>query len=319
MTPASLLRSSLRMVSQVALVLVASVALAAPAGKLRIEHASGVTEVTANPRKVVVLDLAALDLLDTLGAPVIGVPKWKMPPELARYEAASVTKMGSLFEPDYETINVAAPDLIVIGLRLREKYAKLAQIAPTIDLTADPQDFYGSLARNARLVGQIFGKQAKVEKRLKQLQTSTTALRATGSKAGRALIVLTTGGKISAYGPGSGFGVLHEQFGLQAADPTLKPATHGQAVSYEYLLKANPDWLFVIDRDAAIGAAQSKSAQQLLDNPLVAQTTAWKKKQVVYLNPTHQYLTNGSLRAEQAIVDEVSAALAGKITTTAAR
>jgi hypothetical protein len=48
----------------------------------------------------------------------------------------------------------------------------------------------------------------------------------------------------------------------------LTVARHGQVVSFEFLLKTNPDWLFVIDRDVAIGQ-DGKTAQQLLDNPLV--------------------------------------------------
>ncbi len=284
----------------------------ASAENLQITHASGSTEVSRNPQKVVILDLAGLDLADSLGVPVAAVPKWKMPPALARYETGPAERMGSLFEPDYEAVHALKPDLIVIGGRMRDKYARLAAIAPTIDLTADPKDFQGSVLRNARLFGEIFGKQAEVEQRISQLQTSTRALHTLGERAGRALIVLTTGGKITAYGPGSRFGELHAQFGLQPADPSLKPATHGQIVSHEYLLKTNPDWLFVIDRDAAIGATQGKSARQLLDNPLLARTRAWQQKQVVYLDPARQYLTSGSLRTEQAIVDEISAALSRK-------
>jgi iron complex transport system substrate-binding protein len=294
------------------LLLVPIFATSAGAETLSITHASGTTEVSRQPAKVVILDLAALDLADSLGIPVAGVPTWRMPPDLVRYEAASYAKTGSLFEPDYEAIHALKPDLIVVGARMREKYARLAQIAPTIDLSTDPKDFYASVARNARLFGELFGKQTEVEQRIRQLERSTAALQARGKRAGRALIVLTTGGKITAYGKGSRFGALHEQFGLQTADPALKPAIHGQIISHEYLLKTNPDWLFVIDRDAAIGAAQGKSARQLLDNPLVAQTRAWKQDQVVYLDPARQYLTSGSLRTEQAIVDEIDSALARK-------
>ena len=55
--------------------------------------------------------------------------------------------------------------------------------------------------------------------------------------------------------------------------------------------KTNPDWLFVIDRSAAIGE-DSIGAKAVLDNKLVAQTTAWSKDQVVYLSPD-SYLAFG--------------------------
>lgn len=283
----------------------------ANAEPLRIEHAGGVTEFKTHPQKVLVFELAALDTLDALGVPVAGVPNAKMPAALKQYEDAKYAKIGSLFDPDFEAIAAAAPDVIIIGGRTRAKAEQLARIAPVVDLTADGNDHLGSTERNARILGKLFNKEAEVERRIKQLADSSAALKAHALKLGKALILLTTGGKISAYGSGSRFGVIHDQFGMPPADPTLKVTTHGQGVSYEYIVKVNPDWLFVIDRDAAIGR-QGKAAAQLLDNPLVAQTKAWKSKQVVYLDPAQMYLTTGGLRTEQAIVDSVAAALAGK-------
>lgn len=47
----------------------------------------------------------------------------------------------------------------------------------------------------------------------------------------------------------------------------------------------------MVDRSAAIGE-ESAGAQAVLDNPLVAQTTAWEQDQVVYLSPD-SYLAFG--------------------------
>ena len=69
----------------------------------------------------------------------------------------------------------------------------------------------------------------------------------------------------------------------------MQVAGHGQAISFEFILKTNPDWLFVLDRDAAIGR-EGASASKLLDNPLVNATKAAKKKQIVYLNSANWYL-----------------------------
>ncbi len=298
-----------RLLSAGAVLLVMGSAARAVASTVKVTHGSGTTEVPLKPQRVLVFDLGVLDTLDSLGLPVLGVPAWKMPASLSRYEAESYLKVGSLFVPDEEAVNAARPDLIIIGARMRDKYERLARLAPTIDLATDSKDFYPSVTRNAQTLGRIFGKEAEVAQRLTALTQGMARLKGQTAGAGTALILLTTGGKISAYGPGSRFGLLHDEFGMKPADPELKPATHGQAVSYEYILKTNPDWLFVVDRDAAIGA-QGKSAQQLLDNPLVARTKAWKGKRVVYLDPVQLYLTSAGLRAEQQIVDAVSQALA---------
>lgn len=68
----------------------------------------------------------------------------------------------------------------------------------------------------------------------------------------KALVILANEGKISAYGAGSRFGIIHDVFGFAQADDKIEVSTHGQSVSYEYVADKNPDYLFVVDRDAAV-------------------------------------------------------------------
>ena len=70
-------------------------------------------------------------------------------------------------------------------------------------------------------------------------------------------------------------------------------------------------WLFVLDRDAAIGR-EGQSARQFLDNDIVRRTTAWQKSQVVYLDAANWYLVGGGLQALQRNVDGIKTALSGK-------
>ena len=74
----------------------------------------------------------------------------------------------------------------------------------------------------------------------------------------------------------------------------MKEGSHGMPVSFEYLKEKNPDWLFVLDRSAAIGE-EGQAAKDVLNNPLVAETIAWKKGQVVYLD-SGTYLAAGGAR-----------------------
>jgi iron complex transport system substrate-binding protein len=112
------------------------------------------------------------------------------------------------------------------------------------------------------------------------------------------------GGKMSAYGPGSRFGMIHDALGIKPAIEGLAVATHGQAISAELVLKANPDWLFVLDRDGAVGQG-SGAAKRALENELIAQTAAWKKDQVVYLDPMNWYLAGGGIQSLQANLDQI--------------
>ena len=273
-----------------------------------VAHAQGETVLPAVPKTVLTLDLATLETLDALGVDVTGVVGSHIPEHLAKYRDSKYLKIGTLFEPDYETINAAEPDLIIVAGRSSPKYKELARIAPTIDLSTDENDFLASAFRNARTLGQIFGKEDEVEAHLAAIETSIQAVREKSRDAGRGLIVLATGGRLSAYGPRSRFGTLHSDFGIAPAVENLDRAIHGQGVSFELILKANPDWLFVIDRDTAIGQA-GQPAAQLLDNPLVARTTAWQKRQVAYLDPVRWYLVGGGLVSLKVNADQISQAL----------
>ncbi|WP_374694248.1 siderophore ABC transporter substrate-binding protein [Janthinobacterium sp. J1-1] len=290
----------------------------------KISHAKGETVIPAAPKSVLVFDLATLDTLQALGVDVKGVPTVKMPAHLAQYADAKYVKIGSLFEPDLEAVHGARPDLIITGGRSAAKYAELAKIAPTIDLTVDAKNFLPSVYRNAETLGTIFGKpaQAQAQALVRQNQDAIAALKTVAAKGGKGLMILTNGGKMSAYGPGSRFGVLHDGFGIVPAQTNLAQSNHGQAISFEFLLQTNPDWLFVLDRDAAIGR-EGSAAQRLLDNELVRKTTAWNKKQVVYLDAANWYLLGsagqGALRANIAQISKAMGAAAPAAPATAAK
>ncbi|AYD65221.1 siderophore ABC transporter substrate-binding protein [Achromobacter sp. B7] len=276
-----------------------------------VKHARGQTSVPANPTKTIVMDMAVLDTLDALDVEVAGVPTAaKLPPQLAQYAEPRYLKVGSLFEPNYEVIHAAQPQVIIVAGRSAPKYDELSKLAPTIDLTVDPRDLVGSVTRNTETLAAIYGKQAQARQKLDALRASISALQGQAATAGTALVILTTGGKMSAYGPGSRFGVIHDAFGLKPAAKGLNVSNHGQAISFEFIAETNPDWLFVIDRDAAIGR-EGVSAQRMLDNDLVRATAAWKNKRVVYLNGFNWYLLGSAgLTAMQQNVDDIAAALA---------
>ena len=120
---------------------------------------------------------------------------------------------------------------------------------------------------------------------------------------------MTSGGEVNAYGLGSRFGWVHDVLGFTPVIEDIEAATHGEAISFEFILEANPDWLLVLDRDAAVGEDGSEAAEQILDNELVAQTTAWSSGQVIYLDPVDWYIIAGGLPALERMVDAIGTAL----------
>ena len=269
-----------------------------------IKHAQGEAEIDGVPQKIVVFDYAVADTLDVLGVDIAGLPAGVMPPYLQKYADDGVARVGTMFEPDYEAVAALEPDLIIVGGRSAPKYEDLAKLAPTIDLTVDRTNFVASAKQNAETLGEIFGKQAEAAQAVAALDKSLENLRNSPVDAGNVLVMITTGGRMSAHGPGSRFDVVFSGFGFKPAVDGLDTGTHGQAISNEFILETNPDWLFVVDRDAAIGR-EGSSAKQMLDNELVNQTTAWQKDQVVYLDPMSWYVVGGGLTAMNISINQL--------------
>ncbi len=275
---------------------------------ITIKHELGTTTVEKNPETVVVFDYGALDTLDKLGVEVAGVSKDSLPAYLSKYDSEDYVNIGSLKEPDFETIHGMDPDVILISGRQSELYEDLSDIAPTVYVGLDTTRYMESFEENLTILGELFDKEAEVKEEFKAIQDNIAALneKATNMEE-KALIVLTTGGKISAYGSNSRFGIVHDVFGVKTADENIEASTHGMKVSYEYILETNPDYLFVIDRDAVVG--DGAAAEEVMETELVKQTNAYKNDKIVYLDPDTWYLSGGGLVSVQQMIDDISAAI----------
>lgn len=264
------------------------------AEKLTIQHASGTTQVAKNPKVVAVLDWSSLDTMEGLGIKAQGIPKTTILPKVvSSYADAKVTHIGTLFDPDFEAIKNLNPDLIILGRRAAGHYEEASKFAPTLNLTPNPSDLLNSVVKNTQILADIFDRQEAAEKLITQLKTTQTQLQELAKQQGAGLTLLTTGGKMAAFGVGTRFGLVHDVFGVKQAAPSLNVGRHGQGISYEFILENNPEWIFVMDRDAAIGR-DGIAAKQMLANELVELTNAGQKQQIVYLDPQAWYLLDSS-------------------------
>ncbi|MBS9340820.1 siderophore ABC transporter substrate-binding protein [Neisseria elongata] len=270
-----------------------SAAAEVPAGSVKVQTAHGEAVVPQNPERVAVYDLGAVDTLSKLGVKIGASVDAQ---NLAYLDAPlkDAVKAGTLFEPNYEALNAYNPQLIVIGSRMaKDKVSdELAKLAPTIDMTAQTDNMKESAKARIDAYGRIFGKQAEADALKAEIDKTFADAKAAAQGKGKGLVILVNAGKLSAFGPDSRLGGwIHRDIGVPAADEAIKEGSHGQPVSFEYIKEKNPDWLFVLDRSAAIGE-EGQAAREVLNNPLVAQSTAWKKGQVVYL-PPETYLAAG--------------------------
>ncbi len=278
--------------------------------EITIEHYSGTDTVPVNPETVVVFDLGILLTLDALGVEVDAVGGVGTPIP-AEYEALvnnpAYTPVGTAFEPDYEAINAMEPDLIIVATRSSATYPEMKNIAPTLDMTgADDAAPLDALKKQVNDLAAIFGVEERAAELLADLDAEIAAIQAETADAGAALIVQTSGAEVTAYGPGAfRFGMVHDLFGYAAADESLeRDATHGDVISFEFILEANPDVLFVVDRAAAVGQ-ETENAEAVLDNELVRETPAWQNDRVVYVDSFHWYITFNSLPSMFKIIEDI--------------
>ena len=273
-----------------------------------VSHAQGETTLSQPLDTVLTFDIASLDTLDALGVEVAGMPQASLPPRLSHYRDDAYTNIGSLFEPDFETVASLQPDLIIVANRSSTAYDDLSKLAPTIDMTVWGEGFLEQFNTTTRNLAAIFNKTDEVEQRLGALDTRIEHARSLAADAGDSLIVMTSGGKLTAYGPGSRFGWIHDDLGLNSAVTDLEEATHGDPISFEYLLETDPEVIFVIDRDGAIDPA-NQAARATLDNDLVKRTRAYQNDRIVYLDSVNWYIVMSGLPAVEQMVKEVIAGL----------
>jgi iron complex transport system substrate-binding protein len=283
-------------------------AAAANGKTVSITHAQGTTEVPVNPETVFTFDLGVLDSMTALGLEADGVPETKYPEALAKYNDAAVTKIGSMKEPDFEAISNGNPDLIIITGRTAASYEELSKIAPTVDLTVDAAKPLESFKEQAGKLGAIFDVDSKVDEKLAALDTKIADAKAKSANAGKGLIIMTSGGELTAYGAGSRFGLIHDVLGVSTVADIKSEGSHGESISFEFLKTNNPDTLYVVDRDSATGTS-GEAAKAVLDNELVAATNAAKNDKIVNLDSNAWYMIGYGLDNTSKMIDEVASAL----------
>ncbi|WP_299559396.1 siderophore ABC transporter substrate-binding protein [uncultured Sulfitobacter sp.] len=271
-----------------------------------VDTFTGSVDLPPKPESIAVFDLAAFDTLTALGVAVDGVVR---PVYLQYLEAAAegTVPVGSLFEPDFEAVFALDPDLIIAGGRSSGQVADLTRIAPTIDMTIWENTVGDGLAR-LRSYGVLFGKQAEATQLASTFESRLAEAREAVARQGDALIVMTNGPKVSAFGTGGRFGWLHDALDLPEAVESVGHNTHGEAISFEFIREVDPDILLVIDRLAAVGQ-DGDSARATLDNALVHETKAWKTGRVIYLSPAPIYISSGGIQSMTLTLDEILAGM----------
>ena len=262
----------------------------------------GDVEVPFDPQRIAILDLASLDILDELGVGnrVVGTASTSLDYLQSYVTNDSIANLGNIKEADMEAVMACEPDIIFIGGRLSKSYDALCEIAPVVFLATDAEKgVVESTRENAMTIASIFGLEDHVESLMADFDSRIDILNAF-AEGKTAIVGMTTSGSFNVLGNDGRCSIIGKEIGFEniGVDANIDTSTHGNEASFEFIVDKNPDYIFAMDRDAAIGTDGAQMAQEILENELVKCTDAYKNGHVVYLaHPNVWYTAEGGIQA----------------------
>ena len=266
-----------------------------------IEDNNGQHVLTVPPTRVVARDNASFTMLDEWDVELVAGARSLMRPDLSYKNNDAIADTGNHREPNLEVIVAAQPDLVIGGGRYASYMEKISQLigdTPLLDLTPrDGQDFTAELKRKVTTLGTVFGKEAEAKEQVAAFDAAVARVKAAYDPADKVMAVITSGGNVNYAAPGSGrtLGPVFEMAGLTPALEIADASSdhQGDDISVEAIAAANPDWILVMDRDAATAATSGESytpANELIANSAALRNvTAVQEDNLVYM-PQYTYL-----------------------------
>lgn len=259
-------------------------------------------EVPYDPERIAILDMACLDILDSLGVGgrVVGSASTSLDYLQDYVTDENIENLGTIKEADMEAVMACEPDVIFIGGRLSSSYDALSEIAPVVYLSTDTEiGVVESVRKNASTISAIFGLEDQVDELMADFDERIETL-AAFAEGKTAIIGMCTSGSFNVLGNDGRCSMIGREIGFEnvGVDANADTSTHGNEASFEYVVEKNPDYIFVMDRDAAIGTDGAQLAQDIMENELVQGTDAYKNGQLVYLeHPAVWYTAEGGVQA----------------------
>lgn len=269
--------------------------------------------VPYDPQRIAILDMASLDILDALGVGdrVVGTADTSLE-YLQDYISDEIENLGTIKEADLEAVMACEPDVIFIGGRLASSYDALSEIAPVVYLSTDTElGVVESVRQNATTIASLFGLEAQVDELMANFDSRIQAL-AENAAGHTAIVGLVTSGSFNVLGNDGRCSMIGREIGYEniGVDAEIDTSTHGNEASFEFIVEKDPDYIFVLDRDAAIQTEGAQLAQEIMENELVMGTRAYQDEHIVYLaHPAVWYTAEGGITALDLMLQDLESAL----------
>lgn len=269
------------------------------------------------PQRLAVMDLAVLDILDNIGCGdrVVGVSKGSSIDYLQDYvNDDALLNLGTVKEADMEAVMECEPDVIFIGGRLGSIYDELSKIAPVYQIKTDVSaGLVQSTAENALAIASLFGEQGQIEALVSDYADRIAALQAV-AEGKTAIVGMVNAGGFSLLGNDGRCSLIGREIGFEnvGVDADTDTSAHGNEASFEFVLDKSPDYIFAMDRDAAIGTQGAQLAAEVLDNELINKTDAAQNGRVVVLEHSNVWYTaEGGITALRVMLQDLENAMLG--------
>ncbi|MCE4979512.1 ABC transporter substrate-binding protein [Mammaliicoccus sciuri] len=271
--------------------------------------------IPKNPKKVIVMDYGALDIMKDLKLQkhITAIPKGPngdfLPSYLSEFKDDKYTNLGNPGRPNFEKIAEEDPDLILISFRQAytknlKEFKKAAPNAKVLYVSPDDDRYIESIKENAQNIGKIFDKENETQSLIKKLDQKVKSVK---NKVNDDTVMfanidqkgIKTYGKTGRYG-----GFLSGDLGIKHIDQDMPANSSGQLVSYEYIAEKNPDKIFYINRTDD----DSKGLPQELENPVIKNVSAIKNKDILKFDSNTWFFGSGGISSTIKQLDDIEKA-----------
>ncbi|MFI6943042.1 ABC transporter substrate-binding protein [Streptomyces sp. NPDC050418] len=264
-----------------------------------LTHALGKTELKAQPKRVVVLDVGELDNVVSLGIKPVGYAPTEGDdgiPEYLSKAAGSPKNVGTINSLNLEAIAGLKPDLILGSqLRAEKLYPQLSKIAPTV-FSIRPGFTW---KENYLLNATALDKRAEAEEKIAAYEKEAKDLGAElGDKKPTVTMLRYMPDRIRLYAKASFIGTILEDVGVPR--PKNQQINDlATEISPEKIDDADADWIFT----GVYGDVNKTKRDTAEDNPLWKKLGAVKNGQAKDVPDETWYLGLGVTAAHEVLDD----------------
>ena len=259
--------------------------------------------VPADPSSVVATDNRTFRTLAQWDVDLAAAPVDLMPADMEVLEKYTqneeLLNIGNHREPDMEMVIAAEPDLVINGQRFSQHEEAITEAVgdevPIVNTDIDTES--GAIDEEFRnqitLLGEVFGHEDDADALIADFDEALERAQEVYDPEVEVAGLITSGGDINYSAPTTGraIGPLYDILELTPAlEDDGSNVDTGDDISVEAIAAANPEFLIVMDRDAAVGDGTSAGAKELIEESEALKNVPAVENDNIYYMPADFYV-----------------------------